>query len=219
MQPLAVGPSMLGRKRSTRLWSIGSILDLTKGLKVHRFRVGSITFTIRFPAVIELPDLLKNTNTRRKFQRSIAGQISKRKKKYRVLVKRFITKYNKRIEHASFDRWVQQVEEKKRTRTLLARFTKRWQNLEMLAIFRGWSHFVKTQKDEREADLIWKKKVTRAMLKWKRFELGVVFKGWHANVSKIRRERALVDVSFLNFIRELSTLCCQMDRIYSREDL
>ena len=57
------------------------ISNLIKGLKVHRFRVGSITFTIRFRAVIKLPNLSKNTNTRQKSQRSIDGQITQKRKK------------------------------------------------------------------------------------------------------------------------------------------
>ena len=78
---------------------------------MHRFRVGSITFTIRFRAVIKLPNLSKNTNTRQKSQRSIDGQITQREK-MQSSRQTIHYKYNKRIEHASFDRWVQQVEEK-----------------------------------------------------------------------------------------------------------
>ena len=105
---------------------------------------------------------------------------------------KYITKYNKRTEHASFDRWVEQVEEIKRNRTTITRFTKRWQNLGLLAVYRGWHHFVEEQKHERKETEAWERKVRRAMLKWKQFELGLVFKGWHSNVYNIRRERALV---------------------------
>ena len=55
------------------------------------------------------------------------------------------------------------------------------------------------------------------MLKWKRFELGVVFKGWHANVSKIRRERALVERFVSKFHKRVEHSVLSRWTEYTRE--